>query len=47
MVQCIKCNEFTNILKGLKAVQVNLKVFWDFFKEKYYNATFNAGYGYS
>lgn len=22
MIQCIKCGEFTNILKGLKAVQV-------------------------
>lgn len=24
MIQCIECGEYTNILKGLKAVQVSL-----------------------
>lgn len=30
MIQCIKCGEFTNILKGLKAVQVRNLVFSTF-----------------
>lgn len=28
MIQCIQCGEYTNILKGLKAVQVSLHLNW-------------------